>query len=522
MKKYKIKYLLFAAITVINTSCDDLLDVPPQGKLVKEEFWLSKDQAVAAIAGIYSCVGSTSYNFSSGNLSATAVSPVESYIYWGELRGEILKSNSGKLPSAQIEKENIDNLNVSPADVTTKYTQFYKIINLANHAIKYIPGVKDNDPAFTQVDEANLMGEAYFLRAYAYFWLTRAFKEVPLVLDPSETDTQNYDVPKSTSDVLYQQIISDLDKAVSSLPEWYSNPQYARCRATKYTAKTVLADVYLTLASISSGGNINGYYDQAISNCDDVINSLRYTLIPGVSFGSLFTVGATDESIFETYANQKLNDQVNNLYDWFTSIGLFMVSDVTDELFNKVTAADYRSSVPPAGPYPERGTAVSYLASSRYVGKYSSSTKDSRWIFYRLPDVLLMKAEALAHRYQDDVAKLAEACNLVNKIRYRAFGINDYPKVEATSTYEMDNILLDERGREFIGEGKRWFELVRFASRNNFAAKELLINRIVQSLSGIDQLVITPRVSNPDSWYLPLNTAALDASPSLVQNPFYQ
>ena len=111
---------------------------------------------------------------------------------------------------------------------------------------------------------------------------------------------------------------------------------------------------------------------------------------------------------------------------------------------------------------------------------------------------------------------------LVNMLRYRASGINNYTKATASTTYEMDNILLDERGREFLGEGKRWFELVRFGSRDNFADKNLLIDRVVNAFSGVVQLVIAPRVSNPESWYLPLNADALSANHNLIQNPYYQ
>ncbi|MCL4483724.1 MAG: RagB/SusD family nutrient uptake outer membrane protein, partial [Bacteroidetes bacterium] len=127
-------YLVMMALAVGNFSCDKQLDVKPIGKLQLGDFWQSKEQSVAAIAGIYSILGSTSYNFSNGNMSETAMSPVESYIFWGEMRGELLASNPGKMPSNQIGKENVDNMNVSPVDVTTKYTAFYKIINQANQA----------------------------------------------------------------------------------------------------------------------------------------------------------------------------------------------------------------------------------------------------------------------------------------------------------------------------------------------------------------------------------------------------
>ena len=519
----RFSYLVIIALAVGSVSCNKLLDVPPQGKLQLSDFWQSKDQCVAAIAGIYSNMGSTDQNFKTGgNMSALAISPVESYIFWGEVRGELLTSNAGKMPADQIQKENVDNLVIASGDVTTKYTAFYKIINQANQAIKYIPTVHEKDPAFTTEEEANLMGEAYFLRAYAYFWLLRTFKEVPLVLIPSETDAQDYNTPKAPVDTLSAQIVKDLELAKAKLPLWYSNQQYSRCRATKNTAMTALADVYLTVAAMSKTANNSTLYDKVISNCDGVINSGKYALIPGPLYGSIWTNGNTDESIFETYSNYMVNNQVNNLLTWFTNAGYFMVGGTVDDLYNITQVKDYRSTAVPTGPYPAAGTVTTYSVATRYINKYASSTKDARWNFYRYPEVLLMKAEALAHRYVDDATQLKAACDLVNTVRLRAYGVNTFNKVTATSTYAMDNLILDERGREFLGEGKRWFELVRFGTRDNYATKNLLTDRILNSFSGVIQLSISPRIINPESWYLPLNADALSANSNLVQNPYYQ
>ena len=242
--------------------------------------------------------------------------------------------------------------------------------------------------------------------------------------------------------------------------------------------------------------------------------------MPGVKYGQIFLEGGTQEAIFETYSNSRVNNQINNLYQWFTSTGYFIVSSAADGLFTE-TLADYRSSTPPTGPFPEAGPVITYIASSRYIGKYNKNTKDARWIYYRYSEVLLMKAEALAHRYPDDASQLEEACSLVNSLRARAFGISNFQKVNTTSTYSMDNFILDERGREFLGEGKRWFELMRFASRDNFAYKELLTDRILNSVGGVEQLILAPRVSNPEGWYLPLNGEALASNPNLIQNPYY-
>jgi hypothetical protein len=525
MKNRNLIYMLMTAFAIISMSCNKLLDVPPQGKLTLDEFWRSKEQAVASIAGIYNLVGSTKQGFTtSGNLSATAVSPVECYIYWGEMRGELLQSNPGKLPTDQVSKENIDNYVVTTNDVLTKFLAFYKIINQANQAIKNIPGIRLKDEAFAQLDEDHLTGEAYFLRAFTYFWLVRTFKEVPLVLEPSETDNQDYSIPKSPTDTIFAQIVKDLDRAKLTLPDWYDIDLHAHCRATKYTAMTVLSDVYLWMAALSKDGALSKvYYQKAIDNCDAIINSNKYFMLHGSILSTVFSTNGTAESIFEIFASSTLNSQTNNLRDWFTSKQYFVVTSSFSSLFS-TEIGDYRggNTFIPAGPYPPAGTAFSFNTSTSVILKYQKSTNDAIWNFYRYPEVLFMKAEALAHLYVDDVVQLKKAGDLVNEVRARAFGTKDYPKVTGTTTLEMDNLILDERGREFIAEGKRWFELVRFASRDNFSHPELLIERVIQSVSGANQLLVSPRISIPDSWYLPFNTTSLASNPRLIQNPYYK
>lgn len=519
MKKINrnIGLFVWAVLAVGNSSCDKMLDVPPQNKLTLSQFWLSKDQAVAAISGIYSTVGS-----SSGS-SSTSVAPLESYIYWGEIRGELLKSNPGKLKGDEITKENADNFTSTPNDANTKFTAFYKIVNLANQAIKNIPDIVKKDPSFSQIDADQLTGEAYFLRAFSYFWLVRTFKEVPLVLVPSETDNQDYNTPKSTADSIFAQIVKDLEIAKKTLPEWYDNVNYAKCRATKYSAMAMESDAYLWMASISKDETAkNILYQKVIDNCDAIINSGRYFMLHGSRMATIYSTGRTEESIFETYSNSKLNNQINNLSIWFNTNQFFVITASADPLFSSQDP-DYRSAnVPTGGTYPIPSSAFSYRTTDYTLLKYNKSTRDAVWNFYRFSEVLLMKAEAIAHLYKDNSARLAEALDLVNEVRERAFGINTYVKAVGSSTLDVDEILLDERGREFLGEGKRWFELVRFASRDNFAHPELLSKRILGSFSGTAQYLTKIRISDPASWYLPLNADALAANPNLVQNPYYE
>ncbi|MDB5121793.1 MAG: RagB/SusD family nutrient uptake outer membrane protein [Sphingobacteriales bacterium] len=513
MKYTSIIYLLISILALGNISCKKFLDVPPQGKLTQDQFWKNREQAIAAIAGIYSNLGSTRWDFTAnGNLNPKDMSPVEAYTYWGEMRGDLLASQPGSLPSDQNIKENLDNLLVSPNDVTTKYTDFYRIINEANLAIKNIPNIPSLDPSLSIVEANQLIGEALFIRAYAYFWLVRTFKEVPLILEPSETDQQEYNIAKSSADVILAQIVQDLTTAKNTLPEWYTNTQYSHSRATRYTALTVLSDASLWMAATLPTANKSDLYTQVISNCDAIITSNRFGLIRGDSFGTIFLEGNTVESIFETYSNSTVNGQTNNLKNWFETY--FIVPSSVDGFF---ATGDYRGYTVPSG-----SSVISYNQSNRFIQKYNRTTNDARWIFYRYPDVLFMKAEALAHLFPDDVDKLLIAAGLVNEVRERAFTPLLFTPVDATSTAAMDELLLEERAREFVGEGKRWFDLMRFASRDNFNNKNLLIDPVLNSFPSSTRLIMRPRLETPDSWYLPLNTDALNANIKLEQNPYYK
>ncbi|RBQ07874.1 RagB/SusD family nutrient uptake outer membrane protein [Pedobacter miscanthi] len=525
-KYKKTFFLLLALCAFADISCKKFLDVPPEGRIIAANFWKNRSQALGAIGGLYSNLGCSRDNWTAGAVSpasATKLAPMEAYIYWGEIRGELLTTNVGVIRAEEVFKENVDSYLVSETDVTTSYTSFYRIINEANQAIKNIPGIPDKDPNFTVIEAQQFVAEAYFIRAFCYFWLTRTFKEVPLVLNPSERDDQTYNIAKSTQEQILTQIVSDLTIAKNTLPTIYANTSYQHVRATRGAAMTVLADVYLWMGATAKDSNLaNGFYDKAIENCDAVISSGRYFLLPGPKYGDLFNVGETSESIFETFADGSLNGQSTSMYAWFFNNAKYWVVNTTvDNLFDPIGSPDYRSSIKPPGPIPATGgDFVSYDPTTRLVKKYFNA--NATWIFYRYADVLLMKAEALSHRYRDDRTQLDLAAGFVNQVRRRAFGVDDSQMATVSTTVEMDNAILDERAREFIAEGKRWFDLVRFGLRDNTAHPELLTERILASRSGSDQLLIGARINNPDSWYFPLNAADLAANPNLVQNSYYK
>jgi hypothetical protein len=139
---------------------------------------------------------------------------------------------------------------------------------------------------------------------------------------------------------------------------------------------------------------------------------------------------------------------------------------------------------------------------------------DAHYIFYRYADIILMEAEAL-----NRLNRSRDAAQMLLVIRQRA----GYTQTSLTysSVEDLEDQILDERGRELAFEGKRWFDLVRIAKRRNdytVIAKRLADFWALPN----EQSVWYAKVSDPMSWYMPIYYTELTSNVNLVQNPFYK
>jgi uncharacterized protein HemY len=139
---------------------------------------------------------------------------------------------------------------------------------------------------------------------------------------------------------------------------------------------------------------------------------------------------------------------------------------------------------------------------------------DANWIIYRYPDILLMKAEALVQQ-----GNFEQALELINMVRARALL---EPLTGITNKNMLEDIILEERAKEFCGEGKRWFDLVRFGRRNDFERMDRFIEILAAHKSYEEAEIIRSKYSNPDSWFLPIHQDEIDQNNKLVQNPYYE
>ncbi len=496
----KIKYVLLLSIIAISaSSCKKYLSLEPQDGIVRQDFWKTKEQVASAVNGCYA--------------SLLAPPLVENLFLWGELRGDMMQTGG----RASANDFNIINLNIQSTNTITNWAALYQTINNCNTVIDFAPQVLNTDNTFKQRDLNGYLGEALALRSLMYFYLVRTFRDVPLKLKATTSDDDDLQIPKSTDEQVLNQIIADLKLAEEYAFTTYGNRDNDKGRITKYAVQALLADVYLWKDD----------YTNCIAYCDKVINSSQFGLVEGSSwFSTVFYEGGSNESIFEFYFNQ---NRLNPFYSMFSesskrfTAALRVAEEVyTIDLFD-LENKDIRGDG--AALKFNEGTIWKYQGVNSSSGR-SPSASFAHWMVYRYADILLLKAEAKA--MQGDVK---ESLSLLKIIRDRASAL------EATETYETDpadpdytenitpedlaKFVLDERAREFAYEGKRWFDLLRNAKRNDYAQRGLLFDAVVSTASPESQQSAVAKLLDNDSHYLPIYFNELETNKKLVQNPFY-
>ena len=501
------------------SGCSDYLDVLPLNEVVLENYWTKKVDVTSVLNGCYE--------------SLTSEGSLERMGIWGELRSENLVQG-GNLDNKYVEilKENI-----LPTNDLTKWEDFYRTINRCNILLNYADGVQKIDPNYTEAQMRANKAEATFIRDLCYFYLIRTFRDVPMVFEPSIDDTQEYKVPATPMMEALKMLSDDLEKVKDDAVLRYVDDSkmtnseasilaYENCaKVTRVAIYTLLADIYLW----------RGEYDKAISCCDYVINfkknqyrervarigqmndmflfngipmireSLANSKTCGNAFNEIFGYdkenGFSFESIFELGYKKGNEGNVKNnyIYKFYSGqniIGGFAapedyyqnVTSGTNDYFAKNDCRVYENIIEQSGKY-IIGKYTNYrvkLENDNVTDfrslKYDPTTVMSNyhnWIIYRLSDVMLIKAEACIMKNDPD---FQTAFSLINSINKRARNYTENVKSDSlafsaysSSKEEMEKLLLLERKREFMFEGKRWFDLVRKSLRDgntNYLANE--------------------------------------------------
>src|SRR5690606_14921075 len=228
--------LVAVLVTLTVTSCNDFLDVPPSDLLGSDGFYQTPTQSEQGIIGIYA------------NLRSLAT---DEYLYMSECRSDntwVEPQTNGLREFSEIGTfragEDISTFN-------NAWNAWYRVIYNANVAIAKIP---ESDFGTNDVMKAQFLGEAHFLRGWAYFELARLFGNVPLIdkpLKPAEVK----EVPQSAArEIIDRIVIPDLLAAKTNLPadadmaDATNRSIAGSGRADRIAAQAMLGRVYMTLA----------------------------------------------------------------------------------------------------------------------------------------------------------------------------------------------------------------------------------------------------------------------------------
>ena len=536
---------------MVGVSCNDFLDILPMNDVVLENYWTEKGDVMSVMNSCYETLEH------SDAMARIAI--------WGELRSDNVRLGAN-VPNEvnEILKENL-----LPSNPYCNWAKIYECINRCNTVCHYAPEVQAIDPNYTEDEMKANIAEAVTLRALCYFYLIRTFRDVPYSTQPSIDDTQQYIIPATPFEQVLDSLISDLEQVkgdavrryyVEDSPNAYVNSS----KITRWAVYALLADLYLW----------KGSWDESIKYCDLVINYKRQQYkemleregnvnnidlidsIPmilekpigsttcGNTYNEIFGEGNSFESIFELYfqsTQSQTNEWVSNYYGNQNNVlgrlscPDFIAKDVaagTNAIFKRTDGRAYEgtelsSSSYAITKYTRRN--VSYDTKNVTTEKdlklndSRRSSADANWIFYRLSDMLLIKAEALIERnYEGD---FDEAFALIDIVSKRA---NDAVNGTRSSVLKkadyidtkgaMEQLVLEERQREFLFEGKRWFDLVRFARRDgdNTRLIELASRKYIENVNAIKI-----KLADPNIIYFPYAKSELKVNPMLKQNPAF-
>jgi len=487
-------------------SCNDFLTIYPTDKTVGKDFWKKKEDVDQMVTGAYSAM--TSYNV------------IERSIVWGAFRSdELVKRTS----LSNTTMDNVLAMNLLPTNSYNSWSSFYNVINRCNIVLNHAEGVMAEDPEFTQGDYETVRGQMLALRSLCYFYLVRAFRDVPYTTQSYEDDDQQMQVAQMCPDSVLNYCIQDLKEAETKVmrsgaygsSNWRNQGYF-----TRDAVYALLADIYLWKASMNHSQedyeNCVVYADKLINSKDEYHRNNAYGSVGGadkdiyhlvdgrIAFSSIFGSNNSSESILEWQfdGDRNSNTALENYYDMSGSSSNHDASGMVEasQIFNSVNddANQLSGTKVYASKNDLRFWNNVYLANSsealqleirKYVDKTGSniSSPEGRnvglekssnnfdnyqrnWIVYRLTDVMLMKAEAQVQlAASDSDAVLRQAFDLVQVVNKRSMTTNAKDTLtysDFNSKASMEELVLAERERELCFEGKRWFDLVRYAYRH--------------------------------------------------------
>jgi hypothetical protein len=456
----KLTYILLGFCAVIINACTKQLEQSNPSAVTVNNFYTNTNDFTQAVNGVYNRLRGYP----------------DQALWMGELRSDNITTTSDGNRDWQGINDFSPNLTTTSFIVGTWNNDFSGIFN-ANSVLDALD-TKGSNIGDTSL-RTRFTAECRFLRAFFYFDLVRFYGKVP-IMDKPYSPSEVIKIPRSPVADVYNFIVADLQYAANNLPSSYTGADIGR--ATKWAAKGFLGLVYLTKSgptyNVDGPGLNSNEYDKALVQFNDIINSNQFQFLP--SYPSIFsyTNENNKEVIFDVQFMTTANgaDYPSQLVPgaYWSGLGLSgydngygtATYNVTKNLLQSYrisagTATDVRDTFSIKHGWATSTSQPNVLDTTRpflkkYIDVARRGTNRADWpinfIVMRYTDVLMMKAECILHGAAGGTQ--ADVNAIVNQVRGRA-GV---PAVTTDVTLDM---LMEERRREFLGEGLRWNDLVR-------------------------------------------------------------
>jgi len=488
MKKYLLSLTLAGALLSLG-ACEKFLELEPHSQGIAVEnssadsvFYKSAAEVEAALAGAYGEFKNEYWQLD--------------HFVNADAQSDDAYAGGDNPANFQIDDYRLDATN---SNVGRDWRYLYAAIGKCNTIINNTRAI--NDPNLSDTRKNQIIGEASFIRAYSYFQAVQLWGDTPLQLKEvtsisadnlAEIYPQLFP-ERAPQAAVYAQIIADLETALAAVPQTQPHKGYA----TQGAVNAMLAKVYATREPHD--------WNKVKQYCDAVIAG-GYTLLP--DYEQLWNNANENsaESIFEINYNGGASDgnwgtKIFRGLDWkkfnLPSNDLVAAFDAEGDVIRKNAAITFQDV---SGKWSD-----AHWPQTQYpfINKWRNFQEGSNqnYIFIRLADIMLLKAEAM-----NELGDPAGASVLVNLIRNRV----NLPAISAGTQAAMRLTIEKERRLELAFEGHRWYDLKRTGR-----AIEVMNNAKGPNGINLGYALTSERLV----W--PIPQAELDKNLKLIQNPGY-
>lgn len=465
MKKILI-CIITLGLTLTFNGCSKL-DLEPEDFFGSENFWKTTQQVDGAMVGLHAQLRGLQFT-----------------IYTlGELRGGTLREGTSFTGTASLNSASVIRQDIRESSPGIfGWAGFYGPIFQVNNFINQV----EQASFLTPIDKAYYLGQAYGLRAYYYFHLYRTFGRLPLALEPKSitntpTTAKDAYLPRTkTEKETLDFIKSDVDKSVSNFAGNYTS-KFQKGQWSLGASQMLKSEVYLWSAKVQIDG-------QAPTTTAADLTTARAALeevIPKYSLQSNFANVFNSASVAASKGNNEIIFAIRYQQGEATNnYGQFIYA-ITDPLAGYVD--DKGLAIEPADPLRVAGggTIIRYEYKYDLYAKYETADARANVTFlnfnkgtiratnlrkflgvivegarnfsddfpvYRLAEAYLMLAEVKNKQGQDPSTE-------INIVRKRAYAT---APIFLRGSFEQNELaIFEERSKEFVGEGKRWYDLRR-------------------------------------------------------------